>query len=181
MPVSGVAADEQTLPPGRSLDRRIWARGGPAVLTLASEPLYLLADTAIVGRIGPEALGALAVGSAVVLFATSMLVFLTFGTAATVARLLGSEQPREAARFSVQALWLGAALGTAVALVLWPTSSWLLERFGAGRSVVEDASTYLMVSLWGFPAVTVTMAGTGALRGHLDPGPHWWLRSGPTR
>ncbi len=168
MPCSGVAASDDRLPVARSLDRQIWALAGPAVLTLASEPLYLLADTATVGRIGTEALGGLAVGSVVVLFATGMLVFLTFGTAATVARLLGARRPRAAAEQSVQGLWLGAGLGLAVALVLWPTAPWLLERFGADRAVLEDAGTYLYVSLWGMPAVTVAMAGTGALRGHLD-------------
>lgn len=155
-------------PHGRSLDRRIWALAGPAVLTLASEPLYLLVDTAIVGHIGTAALGGLAVSSTVLLFATGMLVFLTFGTAATVARLLGAGRPRDAAHQSVQALWLGLGLGVVVALVLWPMAPWLSERFGADEAVTADALTYLHVSLWGMPAVTVAMAGTGALRGHLD-------------
>ncbi len=138
------------------------------MLTLASEPLYLLADTAIVGRIGAEALGALAVGSAVLLFASGMLIFLTFGTAATVARLLGAGDRTEAAEQSVQGLWLGLGLGVLVAVVLAPLSGWLVERFGAEPTVTADALTYLRVSLWGLPAVTVAMAGTGALRGHLD-------------
>ena len=176
MQVSGVAEPE-TNPdararaprtPARSLDRQIWALAGPAVLTLASEPLYLLADTAIVGRLGPEALGALAVGSAVLLFATGMLVFLTFGTAATVARLLGADEPEEAAEQSVQGLWLGLGLGILVAGALAVSAPWLLERFGADAAVTNDARTYLYVSLWGLPAATVAMAGTGALRGHLD-------------
>ncbi|MCP4434051.1 MAG: MATE family efflux transporter [Actinomycetia bacterium] len=152
----------------RPLDRQIWALAGPAVLTLASEPLYLLADTAIVGRIGTEALGGLAVASAVLLFATGMLIFLTFGTAATVARLLGAGQPDEAAKQSVQGLWLGIGLGVAVALLLAVLADWLLGLFGATEEVVDSARTYLLVSLWGLPAVTLAMAGTGALRGHLD-------------
>ncbi len=151
-----------------SLDRQIWALAGPAVLTLASEPLYLLADTAIVGRIGIDALGGLAVATAILLFATGMLIFLTFGTAATVARLLGAGEPTEAAEQSVQGLWLGLGLGVLVALVLAAGSSWLLGLFGATEDVIDSARTYLTVSLWGLPAVTVALAGTGALRGHLD-------------
>ncbi|MFV0316645.1 MAG: MATE family efflux transporter [Microthrixaceae bacterium] len=150
------------------LDRAIWALAGPAVLTLASEPLYLLADTAIVSRIGTEALGALAVASAVLLFATGMLIFLTFGTAATVARLLGAGDPDEAAEQSVQGLWLGLGTGMAVAVLLALAGPWLLDRFGADAAVTDDALSYLRVSLLGIPAVTIAMAGTGALRGHLD-------------
>ncbi len=152
----------------RSLDRQIWALAGPAVLTLASEPLYLLADTAIVGRIGTEALGGLAVATAVLLFATGMLIFLTFGTAATVARLVGAGEPGEAAEQSVQGLWLGLGLGVVVAVALALAGDWLLGLFGAEQAVIDEASAYLTVSLWGMPAVTVAMAGTGALRGHLD-------------
>ena len=152
----------------RSLDRQIWSLAGPAVLTLASEPLYLLADTAIVGRISTEALGGLAVATAVLLFASGMLIFLTFGTAATVARLLGADEPAEAAEQSVQGLWLGLGLGVVVAIGLAVSADWLLGWFGATPEVLDEASTYLRVSLWGMPAVTVAMAGTGALRGHLD-------------
>ena len=48
------------------------------------------------------------------------------------------------------------------------SAEWLLGRFGADADVLDDARTYLLISLWGLPAVTVAMAGTGALRGHLD-------------
>ncbi len=155
-------------PPEDSLNRQIWALAGPAVLTLASEPLYLLADTAIVGHIGADALGGLAVASAILLFAAGMLIFLTFGTAATVARLLGAGEQAEAAEQSVQGMWLGFGLGVAVAALLAVGSGWLLGLFGATEVVLDQARTYLLVSLVGLPSVTVSMAGTGALRGHLD-------------
>ncbi|MCZ7631037.1 MAG: MATE family efflux transporter [Microthrixaceae bacterium] len=90
------------------------------MLTLASEPLYLLVDTAIVGHIGTAALGGLAVGSTVLLFATGMLVFLTFGTAATVARLLGAGQ-RARRRRAVRA---GPVVGSR------PPESWSQQSCG---------------------------------------------------
>ena len=158
-------ADEES---NRTLDRRIWALAGPAVLTLAAEPLYLLADTAVVGRISTDALGGLAVATTLLLFATGMFIFLTFGTAATVARLLGAGDPREAAEQSVQGLWLGVACGLVGVGVLGAFGGPLVQMFGASDAVVDDALLYLRVSLVGLPAVCVAMAGTGALRGHLD-------------
>lgn len=153
---------------GRSLDRDIWALAGPAVLTLAAEPLYLLVDTAVVGRISTDALAGLAVASTLLVFATGMFIFLTFGTAATVARLLGLGDPTEAAELSVQGLWLGAACGVFAAIVLGVFGRPLVHLFGASDAVVDDALRYLHISLVGLPAVCVAMAGTGALRGHLD-------------
>ena len=45
-------------------DRDIVRLAVPAFAALAAEPLYVLADTAVVGRIGTEELGGLAVASA---------------------------------------------------------------------------------------------------------------------
>ncbi len=155
-------------PAGRSLDRRIWALAGPALLTLAAEPLYLLADTAVVGRLGADALAGLAVAATLLLLVTGVFIFLTFGTAATVARLLGAGRPEEAAQQSVQGLWLGLACGGAAAAVLAVFGAPLVRIVGAEPTVADEALTYLRVSLAGLPAVCVAMAGTGALRGHLD-------------
>ena len=153
---------------GRALDRRIWALAGPAVLTLLAEPMYLLADTAVVGRISTDALAGLAVATTLLLFATGMFIFLTFGTAATVARLLGAGQAGEAAEQSVQGLWLGLACGLVGVAVLGVFGGPLVRAMGATGAVVDDALVYLRISLAGLPAVCLAMAGTGALRGHLD-------------
>ena len=151
-----------------SLDRQIWRLAGPAALTLAAEPLYLLADTAVVGRIGVDALGGLAVASSILLFCTGALIFLTFGTAATVARLIGAGDPDEAAEQSVQGLWLGFGLGAILAVALAVLGPWLVGLFATTDAVAHNALVYLHVSLIGLPATCVMMAGTGALRGHLD-------------
>ena len=155
-------------PDGRGIDRRIWALAGPAVLTLAAEPLYMLADTAVVGRIGTEALAGLAVASTLLLSATGVFVFLSFGTAATVARLLGAGDRREAAEQSVQGLWLGVLCGAAAATALTVGAVPLVRLVGAGPEVADEALLYLRISLAGLPAVCVALAATGALRGHLD-------------
>jgi putative MATE family efflux protein len=165
---AGPGPDERDGVGGRELDRRIWALAGPAVLTLAAEPLYLLADTAVVGRIGTEALAGLALASTLLIFASGMFVFLSFGTAATVARLLGAGEHREASEQSVQGVWLGLACGLGGAAVLGVFGGPLLRLFGATDAVVDDALLYLHISLVGLPAATIALAATGALRGHLD-------------
>lgn len=153
---------------GRQLDRSIWRLAGPALLTLAAEPLYLLTDTAIVGRLGTDALAGLAVASALLLFVSGACIFLTFGTAATVARRLGAGDGDEAAALSIQGLWLGLACGLVCTITLAVLAGPLVRLFGAGDSVIDDALLYLRISLIGLPALLVGMAGTGALRGHLD-------------
>ena len=66
-------------------DRRIIALGIPALGTLAVEPLYRLVDTAIVGRIGTDELGGVAIAVTVLTLVVAGSNFLTYGTTERVA------------------------------------------------------------------------------------------------
>jgi putative MATE family efflux protein len=153
----------------RALDREILRLAVPALGALVAEPLYVLADTAVVGRaLGTDALGGLAVASSVLLLGYAIFIFLAYGTTATVARLLGAGEEREAAHHAVQALWLAAGIGVVVAATTAALAGPLLDVMGAEGAVADQASTYLRVSLLGVPAMLVVLAGTGYLRGLQD-------------
>ncbi len=66
----------------------------PALGALAAEPLYLLADTAIVGHLGTPQLAALALAATVLSNLVALCIFLTYGTTARVTRLHGAGQRR---------------------------------------------------------------------------------------
>jgi Na+-driven multidrug efflux pump len=78
-------------------DRDIARLAVPALGTLVAEPLYVLADTAIVGRLGTTELAGLALATTVLLSVHTLTLFLTYGTTATVARLIGAERESDAA------------------------------------------------------------------------------------
>ena len=86
-PVSPEAGGEETSP---SQHREILRLAVPAFLTLIAEPLFLLADTAIVGHLGTASLAGLGVASAVLLTTAGIFVFLAYGTTALVARQVGA-------------------------------------------------------------------------------------------
>ncbi len=152
----------------RGLDREIGRLALPAFATLLSEPVYLLTDTAIVGHLGTEQLAGLAVATSILLTVHSLATFLAYGTTAAVARLLGAGQRTEAAHQAVQGLWLALALGAAAAAIGAVATRPLVGLFGAHGEVVNHAVTYLRISLFGLPALLVTLAGTGYLRGLQD-------------
>jgi putative MATE family efflux protein len=152
----------------RTLDREILRLAVPALAALAAEPLYVLADTAVVGHIGPEALAGLAVASSILLVGYAIFIFLAYGTTASVARLLGAGDEREAAHQAVQGMWLAALCGAVVAAVTFALSGPLLSLLGATGEVREQAAIYLNISLIGVPAMLVVLAGTGYLRGLQD-------------
>lgn len=149
-------------------DREILRLAVPALGALLAEPLYLLADTAVVGHLGTEALAGLAAASTVLLALYSIFIFLAYGTTAAVARLLGAGHEADAAHQAVQSLWLATAIGVVLALVGLPTAEPLLRLVGASGLVLEQGLIYLRVSLAGLPALLLVLAGTGYLRGRQD-------------
>lgn len=152
----------------RALDREILRLALPALGALIAEPLYVLADTAVVGRLGTDRLAGLALATSVLLIAHSVLIFLAYGTTAAVSRLLGAGDHGGAAHQAVQSLWLATGLGVALALVGLPLSEPLLVAIGADDVTLPYALTYLRISLLGLPAMLVVLAGTGYLRGLQD-------------
>ena len=152
----------------RELDREIGRLAIPAFATLLSEPLYLLTDTAIVGHLGTRQLAGLAVATSILLTVHSLATFLAYGTTSSVARLLGAGHREEAAHQAVQGLWLALGLGTTAAVVGAIATRPLVGVFGAHGSVTDHAVLYLRVSLLGLPALLITLAGTGYLRGRRD-------------
>ena len=149
-------------------DRDIARLAVPAVGALAAEPLYILTDTAIVGRIGTPELGGLAVAATLVLTGYSVFVFLAYGTTGTVARLLGAGHAERAAAHGVQALWLAAGIGVVLAVVGLALADPLVSAMGAAPAVRPHALTYLRISMAGVPALMLVLAGTGYLRGLQD-------------
>ncbi len=148
--------------------RRILALAVPAFGALVAEPLFLLADSAIVGRLGTVPLAALGVAGAVLQTAVSVFVFLAYGTTAAVARRTGAGDLPGALTQGVDGMWLAALLGVATAAVCWPLAPWLVGLFDPPPAVAAQAVDYLRWSLPGVPAMLVVLAATGVLRGLLD-------------
>ena len=149
-------------------DREILRLAVPALGALVAEPLYILADMAVVGRIGTPQLGGLALASSLLLINHAVFIFLAYGTTAAVARLLGAGEHGRAARQAVQSLWLAVIIGCGLlvtGLVFGPA---LISVLGGKGEVATNAEVYLRISMFGVPAMLISLAGVGYLRGLQD-------------
>ena len=149
-------------------DRDIARLAVPAFGTLIAAPLYVLADTAIVGHLGTNELAGLALASNVLLTVHGLMIFLAYGTTASVARLIGGEREADAARASVQGLWLAGLLGVFFLVVVTVAGSSFLRWLGGEGAVLEAGATYLTVSAFGIPFLLVSLAGAGAFHGRQN-------------
>jgi putative MATE family efflux protein len=149
-------------------DREIVSLALPALGALAAEPLYLLADTAIVGHLGTPQLAALALAATVLSTLVSLCIFLTYGTTARVTRLHGAGDDRAANEVAAQALWLALAVGVAVAAAVIVLAHPLVALLGGKGEVATMAVGYLRIAALGAPCALVALAGQGWLRGVGD-------------
>lgn len=151
-----------------SVDREIFRLAVPALGALAAEPLYLLADTAIVGHLGTRQLAALALAGSVLSSVVTLSNFLTYGTTAQVARLHGAGQDERAGEIAAQSLYLAILIGVAATALTVALADPLMALVGGDGATADLAARYLRLSALGLPAALIALAGQGYLRGVGD-------------
>ncbi|MFI9307736.1 MATE family efflux transporter [Streptomyces triculaminicus] len=152
----------------RHHDREILALAVPAFGALVAEPLFVMADSAIVGHLGTPELAGFGIAAPLLTSAVGIFVFLAYATTSGVARRVGAGDTRAAIRQGLDGIWLALILGAAVAAAALPTAPSLVDVFGASPAATPHAVDYLRISSLGVPAMLVVMAATGVLRGLQD-------------
>src|SRR3954447_17548926 len=140
----------------------------PAFGALIAEPLFLLADSAIVGHLGTSELAGLGVAGTIMATSVSVCIFLAYGTTSAVARRLGAGDVPGALRFGVDGLWLGGLLGALLAIIGIVFGGQLVGLFNPDPEAYHQAVLYLRIAVLGLPAALGVMATTGVLRGLQD-------------
>jgi putative MATE family efflux protein len=154
--------------PRTAQSREITRLAVPALGALVAEPLFQLADSAIVGHLGAAQLAGLGAAGAALSTLVNVCIFLAYGTTSAVARRMGAGDLRGAVRQGVDGMWVALLLGAGIALVSVPLAGPIAGLFGASASATGYAVTYLRISAAGVPAMLLVLAGTGILRGLRD-------------
>ncbi len=152
----------------RAQDREILRLAVPAFLALVAEPMFLLADSAIVGHLGTPQLAALGIASAILGTVVSLCIFLAYGTTASVARQVGAGNARGALVQGVDGLWLAALIGTLLTAVTVALTDQMIALFDPTEEVAELSADYLDLALLGVGPMLLMLAATGVLRGLQD-------------
>lgn len=145
--------------PSGSLVTRILSEAG-ALLRLAgplmaAQLAYMamgFVDTVMVGRVGPTALAAVALGTSfwqpLYLFSLGVLI----AASTSVAHLYGAGRLREIGPLTRQALWLSLLLAVPVVALLHQ-ATWAMQWLAVSPELVPVAQDYLRALSWGaFPA-----------------------------
>ena len=147
---------------------RIAALALPALGVLAAEPLYLLFDIAIVGRLGAMALAGLAIGGLILGLVSSQGTFLSYGTTARAGRHFGAGDRGSAVAEGVAASWLALGLGALIVVGVQAAAVPLLSAIAGSDDIAAAALPWLRIAILGAPAILISLAGNGWMRGVQD-------------
>jgi len=148
-----------------STRRRIIALAIPALGTLAVKPLYVLVDTAIVGRLGTPQLAGVAIASTILLTVVSLTVALEYGITPDIAFAHGQGRVDDARVLASDGLMLAVGLGTVIGTALAISARWLSWLIGGRGEVLDHATTYLRIAALGLPLILIAYVGHGVKRG----------------
>lgn len=145
--------------------RRVLALALPALGVLAANPLYLLLDTAVIGRLGAGELAALAAGATVQSTVTTQLTFLSYGTTARSSRFYGADKTDRAIAEGVQATWVAVVVGVLLATLVWLFAHPIALFLTNDPATADMAVSWMRVAALAIPLTLIIMAGNGWLRG----------------
>jgi putative MATE family efflux protein len=163
-----LAEPDGVAPVEPATSRRIAGLAFPALGVLAAEPIYLLFDLAVVGRLGALSLAGLAIGALVMGVLSAQLTFLSYGTTARAARFYGAGNRTAAVGEGVQATWLALAIGTTIVVAVQATAVPLVSALAAGGEIADAALPWVRIASLAVPAILVAAAGNGWMRGVQD-------------
>lgn len=149
----------------RDLDRRIARLAIPALGAVAAEPLYNLADTAIVGHLGRGALDALAIATSALSVVAWLAIFLSTATTTEVARRAARGETLAAGRAVGAAYAVAAGWGAVTAGLVAAVAPFLVTLLGAKGNIGPAATGYIRISALGLPFLYLSYAGNGQLTG----------------
>ncbi|MGB6728736.1 MAG: MATE family efflux transporter, partial [Terracidiphilus sp.] len=128
--------------------RTLVALAVPVVLSEIGWMMQGVVDTIMVGRLGPAAIGAVALGNAVCYTPSLFGVGLLLGLDTMVAQAYGRSDHDECHRWLAQGVYLAATASPFIMLLLVAASIGF-TRFGITAEVAAPAGQYLRLLLWG--------------------------------
>lgn len=143
-----------------------------AVLVALSELGWMamgVVDTIMVGRLGPAAIGSVALGNAICYTPSIFGVGLMLGLDTLVSQAYGREDHEECHRWLAQGVYLACLASIPIMVGIW-LASFGFSRFGITAVVAGPASTYLRLLNWGtlpllfYAATRRYLQGVGQVR-----------------
>ncbi len=148
--------------------RTILELAWPAIVGNLLQTVVSMVDLAMVGRLGPVAVAAVGLGGQMLWFLNALIVSVTVGTTALVARFIGAQKKKDAEHVLVQSLLLVLLLSLVLTGFWYIFAEKALLLIGATKEVAEVGATYIRIVFMSTPCIFMIFNSEGALRGAGD-------------
>jgi len=151
-----------------SIASRILELAWPTAIAMTLHLAFHIVDMVFVGRLGPDAIAAVAMTGTVIFLLFGISAGLGVGTTSLIARSLGAGQPDVAETAARQGFLLALVTGLGCAGGSLVIQRILFPALGAGRSLLPVILRYSTWIFTGVPFIFIVTVASGILRGQGD-------------
>jgi len=148
----------------KNILKMIW----PATIEAVLQMMVGIFATAMVGRIGAVAIGAVGLGNRIARIVWTVFQAIGAGATVYVARSVGARDYDTARRIALQALIVGIVFVLVFSTFAFIFAEQILTWFNADGDLYEVAFSYLRLVVWGMPFMAVMQIVGASLRGAGD-------------
>jgi putative MATE family efflux protein len=148
--------------------RQILELAWPAILGNLLQTIVSMVDLVMVGRLGAVAVASVGLGGQMLWFLNALMVSVTVGTTALVARFIGAKQKKDAEHVLMQSMILVLLLSSFLTVFWYIFAEKALLLIGASHEVSELGGTYIRIVFLSTPCIFMIFTSEGALRGAGD-------------
>lgn len=166
--VGGISVAFTKQSPDPELDREILKLAWPAIAEMVLHTFIWVVDTAMVGRLGAQALSAVGLSGSVYWNVLWVFSAIAVGAMAVVARSVGAGDVRKATHAAGQALLISTVLGILFTAGTYFSAPLIFRLGGFEKDVCAMGVEYLRIVGAGSLLLVLTKVGAGILRGAGD-------------
>ena len=157
------------------MNKRILGLALPNIITNITVPLLGMVDTAIMGHLSKEGLGAIAIGASIFNLIYWNFGFLRMGTSGLTAQAYGARRWDDAVKTLIRASAIALTIALALIVLQWPIGLLVPLIFDGSDRVISMALTYFHVRIWAAPATLGLYAVKGWFIGMQDSKTPMWI------
>ncbi len=140
----------------------------PAIVEMFLMTFKQIVDTAMVGRLGEEAVAAVGLAMSPIMLFMGIFAAIGVGSTAIVARFIGAKDPDGAQRAGHQSLILSIGSALVISTAIFALSRFIIIFMGAEVDVIPLGTTYMRTLSPGLIFMSTAFVMSGVLRGAGD-------------
>lgn len=162
--------------PGSTLSRQVLWLAGPVLVEQVLLYLVGLSDTILTGRLlAVDQLAAVTVASYLMWTLSSLLMVVSAGSTALVARRIGGGRHDQAKAFTQQSVLMAWIVGLTLMFAGTAVAPWLVHSMNLRGTAADEAVGYMRIVLLATPLLASQAVGVACLRGAGDTRTGMWV------